>query len=410
MEFKNKLEIGIAEKALQFPLLGETIEGKWNVRLIREFDMTNDSGLFRTSQGEGKLPLYEGKMIWHYDNRFAQPRYWVDEKQGRKALLGKVPDSGQLLDYQAYRVGIRAVASNTNERSLISTVIPARAFCGNSVLTTVTGLLNEAQAIFLVAMLNSLVVDALLRLKVTTNINMFYLYQLPIPRLTEQDQTFKRIVFCAARLVCTNAEFVSLFEKVGMSGYRDGATDLTERSRLRSELDALVAHIYGLTEEEFSYILTTFPLLEPSVKDAALAAYKRFAPKSADQQVASLITEGESAIIEFKSSARWDLRENRANKAMEQVIVKTAAGFLNVASGGTLLIGVDDGGNILGVANDYKTLGLKPNRDGYELWLTTLLLSVFGKDSSPLIRVTCHNIDGKDVWQLMFASSAESVG
>ena len=62
MEFKNEGDIRIAEKILQFPLLGEQIEGKWNLRLTREFDMTNDSHLFQQEPGKGRLPLYEGKL------------------------------------------------------------------------------------------------------------------------------------------------------------------------------------------------------------------------------------------------------------------------------------------------------------------------------------------------------------
>ena len=409
MEFKSKVDIAIAEKALKFPLLGEKIDDSWNVQLIREFDMTNDSALFKTSPANGRLPLYEGKMIWHFDHRFAQERYWVDEKQGRKALVGKDEDSGQMLDYQRYRCGIRAVASNTNERSLISSVIPAGAFCGNSVLTTVTGLIEDVQTMFLVAVLNSLVVDSLLRLKVTTNINMFFLYQLPIPRLTKGDQTFKQIVLRAARLICTTPEFDTMAKSVGMTGYKAGATDPTERARLRAELDALVAHLYGLTEEEFSHVLATFPLIHQSVKDDALAAYKAAAPKDADQQVRSLIAGGETVNLEFKSSARWDLKQNTASKLIEQIVVKTSAGFLNADSGGTLLLGVDDDGNVLGLENDYKTMGKKPNRDGYENWLTTLLLGEFGKDASPLIRMTFHDIDGKDVCQVAFKPSPRPI-
>lgn len=405
MEFKSKLDIAIAEKALQFPLLGEEIDDKWNVRLTAEFHMTNDSGLFKMSPGEGRLPLYEGKMIWLFDDRFAQERYWVDEKQGRKALLGKDHDSRQVLDYQRYRCGIRAVASNTNERSLVSSVIPAEVFCGNSVLTTVTSLLDDHQTVFLVAVLNSLVVDALLRMKVTTNINMFYLYQLPIPRLTKNDLVFKRIVERAARLICTTPDFDALAKAVGMSDHKSGATNATERTRLRAELDALVAHLYGLTEEEFSHILISFPLIDRSTKDATLAAYKAAAPKSEDQHVKSLIDGGESANLEFKSSARWDLKESKASKVIEQIVVKTVAGFLNVESGGTLLLGVDDDGIVLGLENDYKTMGKKPNRDGYENWLTTMLLGEFGKDASPLIRVSFHAIDGKDVCQLALRPS-----
>ncbi|MBX7215087.1 MAG: hypothetical protein K1X39_13830, partial [Thermoflexales bacterium] len=88
MEFKSELDVAIAQKMLRFPLLGEKVEGTWNLRLTREFDMTNDSHLFKTEPGKGRLPLYEGKMIHQFDAFFAEPRYWVDEKEGRRALLG----------------------------------------------------------------------------------------------------------------------------------------------------------------------------------------------------------------------------------------------------------------------------------------------------------------------------------
>lgn len=51
-------------------------------------------------------------------------------------------------------------------------------------------------------------------------------------------------------------------------------TDPAERARLRAELDGIIAHVYGLTEDEFAYVLGTFPLVAESVKAAALAAYR----------------------------------------------------------------------------------------------------------------------------------------
>jgi len=102
MEFKSERDVVIAEKMLRFPLLGERIEGKWNLRLTSEFHMTNDSHLFRTQPGPGRIPLYEGKMIHQFTHLFAQPRYWVDEAEGRKAVLGRKGDEGQVLDYQGY--------------------------------------------------------------------------------------------------------------------------------------------------------------------------------------------------------------------------------------------------------------------------------------------------------------------
>lgn len=53
-------------------------------------------------------------------------------------------------------------------------------------------------------------------------------------------------------------------------------TDEAERAKLRAELDGMIAHLYGLTEEEFAYILTTFPLVSQEVKDAARRAYRDF--------------------------------------------------------------------------------------------------------------------------------------
>jgi predicted HTH transcriptional regulator len=128
-------------------------------------------------------------------------------------------------------------------------------------------------------------------------------------------------------------------------------------------------------------------------------------PKSADQQLAALIAAGESVTVEFKSSARWDMRENKASKVMEQVIVKTVAAFLNTEQGGTLLVGVDDDGKVVGLAHDYKTLGKRQNRDGYENWLLTQLLDQFGKDCSPLLYITFYDMGGQDVCQLVVKPS-----
>lgn len=43
----------------------------------------------------------------------------------------------------------------------------------------------------------------------------------------------------------------------------------------------------------------------------------------------TLIAQGESAQLEFKSSFRWDLRENKVNRALETVVLKTLAGYMN---------------------------------------------------------------------------------
>lgn len=272
MEFKNQTDINIAEKMLVFPLLSEKIVNKWNFKLTSEFHMTNDSHLFKTSNSEGRLPLYEGKMIHQFTHTFSEPRYWVDEKAGRAALLGRNADERQKLDYQKYRFGIRAIASNVNTNSLICSAIPKNVFCGNSILSSQS--LENKNLVFCIALLNSFCIDWMIRNKVSQNINMFYVYQLPIPRLTESDKEFALIVERAAKLICTTREFDGLAKEVGLESYKNGATDQLERQNLRAELDALVAHLYGLTEEEFAYILTTFPLVSEPVKVATQNAFR----------------------------------------------------------------------------------------------------------------------------------------
>ena len=258
---------------LKFPQLGETIGGTWNLVLCNEFHMTNDSHLFKTQPGNGRWPLYEGKMIWQFMHRYAEPRYWVSEKDGRKALLGKEKDIGQGMSCMGYRLGYRSIASSTNERSLIATVLPPKIFFGNSINAS-SNIIMVLDMLYLVSLLNSFVVDFSLRGMVSANINMFYVYQLLIPRLNNKDKAFGSIIERAARLICTTPEFDDLAKEVGLGSHKKGVTNEVERARLRAELDGLIAHLYGLTEEEFAYILTTFPLVSDAVKVAALNAYR----------------------------------------------------------------------------------------------------------------------------------------
>ncbi len=282
MEFKCDLDVQIAEKMLKFPLLGENLEGVWNVKLSREFDMTNDSYLFKTQPGPGRLPLYEGKMIWQFDHKLAPPRYWVDEKEGRAAILGREKDVGQKLDYQDYRLGFRDIASSTNERTLICSMVPP-AFHGNKLPTVITNgnsgrrVILPNEQLFLAAALNSFALDWAIRMKVTSTLNFFYVYQLPVPRLMEKDSQFGPIVERAARLICTTPEFDALARQVGLKSHKDSVIEPAGRAKIRAELDAIIAHLYGLTEKEFAHILSTFPLVAREVKEAAMEEYRRSA-------------------------------------------------------------------------------------------------------------------------------------
>jgi hypothetical protein len=408
MEFKEELDLRIAEKSLSFPQLGEQIDGRWNLSLTQEVNMTSDSALFRTTSGRGRLPLVQGGMFHQFNHDFAPGKYWISERDGRRAILGRTADTGQALSYQCYRFAHRRIARNTDTRTLICSVLPPNRFCADTA-QTLRNLLPERYTVFIPAVLNSLTADYAIRQRVTTHVDMHFMHVLRVPRLTERDQAFAPIVSHAAKLICTTSEFDDLAREVGLGSHKNGVADPTERAKLRAELDGMIAHLYGLTEEEFTHILSTFPLVEQSVKDAALEAYRELAPKPGDQEIAALIVRGESSELEFKSSARWDMQQNKPNKEMEAVVVKTVASFLNAEAGGTLLIGVEDNGDVLGLQHDYKTLGRKQDRDGFENWLTTLLLDSYGKDTSPLIRITFHEVESKEVCRVIAQPSGKPV-
>ena len=60
---------------------------------------------------------------------------------------------------------------------------------------------------------------------------------------------------------------------------------------------------------------------------------------------------------------RWNWRENKLDKKMEEIILKTISAFSN-AEGGKLLIGVTDEGEILGLESDYNTFK-EANKDHF---------------------------------------------
>lgn len=327
MEFKSQKDVEIAEKMYQYPLLGEWIEDRWNVKFTAEFHITNDSHLFNTERSG--LPLYEGKMIWHYDHRYEDPQYWVEEEPARKVLLGKevkrvekslvdrflqdvkgnkreklreflraklgkekIAEEDVKLAYEEYRMCYRGIAASTNKRSLICAILPPKNFSeGRSATTNIPTYFDVAtleengfsikkcynQSItyeklcFLVGIMNSFVLDYLLRMKITTNINMFYIYELPIPRFTDGDPYFNEIVERCGKLICTTPEFDDLMKVLGVS---EGMTDSEERQRLQCQIDAYVARIYGIARDELKHILSTFPSVDEGIKEQVLEEFE----------------------------------------------------------------------------------------------------------------------------------------
>lgn len=119
-----------------------------------------------------------------------------------------------------------------------------------------------------------------------------------------------------------------------------------------------------------------------AVVAAVVAAARR---DGGDIDVAALLRAGESDRVEFKETARWNVRENRKDPRMEIAIAKSVAAFLN-SRGGTLVIGADDTGAAIGLERDLTTLRT-PDHDRFELWLRDMLSTALGRTSAAQPRI-----------------------
>jgi len=313
MELKSQQDIDITAKIYgDWPLLGKNLKSTWNVKFRSELHMTNDSHLFKSVPTD--CPLYEGKMIWLFDSHFENPRYWLDRDKVEEALRLNAWEGTH------YRVGFRNVASSTNERTLICGVSPP-SFHGNSLLTITPNNMNwkgpnESETLWIASILSSLCVDFLIRQKVATNLNYHFIKSLPVPRENVQNSVLECIIAKAMRLFCYDIDFAKLWEKLFSNDWqspifwypelapidnygpmheqeirrrlRDEASKLTpewtsrcgvhdrmpdrrdtgDRAQLRAEIDAYVAHLYGLSRDDFAYILDTFPVLKKKEEKA----------------------------------------------------------------------------------------------------------------------------------------------
>ncbi len=265
-------------------LLGDDGPDGWGIQYAREFDMTNDSKLFiardkaeadgfrpdiygrwKNDSGDVLLPLYEGRMIGQFD--FSQ-KGWVSGK-GRSAVWREIPWDDKKIEPQfllhvkdvvdpAYRtdlkIGQMRVTSATNCRTLISSLVTLHP-CGDKVATL--RFATPTTIILAPGVLNSFVFDYALRNRVGgLQVDQHILVASPVPILDFKTKLFAELV---GRLVL-NKEFYSR-EWLSLSPRRDipwrqlWAVTQHERLRIRSILDAVICHLYGLNRDGFIWIL-----------------------------------------------------------------------------------------------------------------------------------------------------------
>lgn len=220
---------------------------------------------------ETYVPLYEGRMVHQFDHAAkayvrgnARSAEWrtldFDQKEIIPHYFVAYPKSTQF----GFRAGFCDVTGQTNERSLLTALIPQNFPCGNTVPTLVS-IPNDVNIHLLwTALTNSFVVDWLIRFRVSNHVNFFLLESLALPRLKVDSEEAKLLIQAATQLACITPEFAMLWQEIMGDEWEEAncMKDVRERAKLRAVTDALVADVYGISEHDFAYILSTFPLLD----------------------------------------------------------------------------------------------------------------------------------------------------
>ena len=231
MELRDQADLPILQKCYSaFPALS----ADW-LDFRRELHMTDDKDLFIEQVAPGLLPLYEGKMIWQYNHRFEQAQYWLDPVAFDARLHGKelhrmaqdlgVPKAevakhaaGVRFDREFVRLAFRAIARDTDERTLIFSLLPKNVGLGHSLfVNTAKRYRTGADGALMVQPASAL------RLSLAANWDDF-------------------------------AELAPLL------AVQPADLPVTDKARdlLRAENDKIVARLYGITDAEFSHLLRSF--------------------------------------------------------------------------------------------------------------------------------------------------------
>lgn len=302
----------------RLPVLVDRSDGEparaWPVRYLRMFDMTNDSGLFRTRQEleatEGAwpaggnrfdsprgrwTPLYVGRMIHQFDHRAGSVT--VNEGNIHNAALTKdvepeekadpkfvsTPQFWVLENEVAFPAGLewaiafRDIARATDARTMIAALLP-KVGVGNTapILVSDDTTLYRHAAPLLLANLNSVPLDFAARQKAqSTHLNWYIVEQLPVVPPDRFDavrfgaKTAGEIVREAVLELTYTADDMAPFARDMGHVAADGtvpppfAWNDERRLHLRARLDAVFFHLYGVTDrDDVRYVFSTFPIVE----------------------------------------------------------------------------------------------------------------------------------------------------
>lgn len=229
----------------------------WFADISREVDMTNNRKHFVDSLQSNALPVVEGRMVQQH--RFGTKTYisgsgrsakWAPCSSGGKSQfyypLDKMSDA-LLKRTCTTRAGYCDIAGQTNERAMMSAVIPPNVVCGNKVPTLLFPNDTSGDLIYLwIGITNSFVFDWMIRRIISTTVNYFLLFSIPMPAISIDSNLAKKIVQKTKQLSVMNGDYYTS----------------DRMAELRSDIDICVAEAYGLGTKDMELIMKDFSLLD----------------------------------------------------------------------------------------------------------------------------------------------------
>ncbi len=289
MEFGSQLDIDICAKMYErWPKFGDSDAGPPYRHYMAEVHMGNDRELF-TEDPRG-LPVYEGRMVGQYDHCAKGYR----SGRGRSAVWEELPfgDPDKSIQPQwrilpedipekardrvaQFRIGFCDVASPTNERSLVATILPRNCISGDKVPTITFSEPHSQHLTTWLAVANSFAMDFLVRKKISLKMSYTVLDSLPFPRLDKDDALGKTLSELVARLLHSSPDLTSFCERITAADSekpekeRQHVTVARSRIEIMAKIDGIVARdIYGLSRREIEHVLSTFPIVRRRQIDA----------------------------------------------------------------------------------------------------------------------------------------------
>jgi len=123
-----------------------------------------------------------------------------------------------------------------------------------------------------------------------------------------------------------------------------------------------------------------------------------------EKPLEEILKGGETYTLEFKSSLRWDYKQNMENTKLDYPILKTLTAFMN-SEGGTLYVGVSNDGDALGIEQDYETFKKEKNWDGWSQTFTNIVNHRIGKDFHKFIKAEPLTHNGKTIVKIVVSQS-----